>query len=118
MNTPRLPYHTVIATGCTSCDHTLEIAQAVENAVRSSRETIERLTIEKDALADEVTRLRTERARGRQRLIDDLRKPETLVDAAALSLARMSVARDLPGHERHDWFDDAVRRGCTDIGAI
>jgi hypothetical protein len=94
-----------------------------DSTTRTALETVEQLRAENAAQADEITRLRAESARHRRngllRLMADLRKPDTLVDAAALSLAQMSAARGLPGHERPlDWFEDAVRRGCTDIGAV
>jgi hypothetical protein len=120
MNSHRLPYRTVLS-AC-ACDHTLEIAAAVENANRSSRETIERLSRENAAQAIELERLRTENARHRRngllRLAADLRKPETLLDAAALSLARRSAARDLPGYERpRHWFEGNAN-GFSDEGSI
>ena len=50
-------------------------------------------------------------ASGFERLWRDIHSSETLLDVAARSLERISS----PGHDRGlDWFDTAVRNGCTD----
>jgi hypothetical protein len=104
-------------------DHTLEIAQAVHTAMLAARETISRLTIEKAVQAVEIDRLRRENFRHRRqgllRLAADLRKSETLLDVAARRMDgevnSILDGESLPGWERgRDWFDTAVRNGCTD----
>jgi hypothetical protein len=101
-------------------DHTLEIAQAVHNAVRSSLETVTRLTAENAAQAVEIDRLRRENYRHRRqgllRLAADLRQPEPLYVAALR--AKREEGTSLPGHTLgRDWFENACRNGCTDEGA-
>jgi hypothetical protein len=64
-----------------------------------------------DEKQDSTARIR----RGFRRLWADIQ-----ADAAAARLmACADYERSLPGHARpRDWFEDAVRRGCTDIGAV
>jgi hypothetical protein len=82
-------------------DPVLETAKAVDNAIKSARETIARLTIENAIQAREIDRLTRENARHRRngllRLMADLRKPETLEDIARERMERSQVERILDG---------------------
>jgi hypothetical protein len=59
-------------------------------------------------------------AQGFAKLLRDIYSEETLLDLAALKLKRMSTpdGETLPGHTRPlGWFEEGMRRGCTDVDA-